>query len=419
MKAPRIANAIGLIDDELITAAAESKKKARPKSWLKWGAVAACLAVLIIATAVILPPLLNGDTVNPEGTDERYKDLIISSESIAIVWPWEYLAESEKPYEAEIDGIKYDKNSGNAISEEHIGDKIGTYTIIGYDGLSDEQRTVVAEVYSLKNINKTEFIAVKIADSYYPFKNAVYNPPLTLGELFKRVDISQFFKLEKFSENGTGPYANHYILSDDDAYIWNILSTCKDAAFIDENEVYWHPYERDFISFSISFEAMGIYRHGLLITADGYLKTNAFDWGYLYYIGEEASKKIIKYAMNNSTQTEFEPYEKSVTGEIREITETHILIDDSILCKNAADGITYKILLDDIRISRYVDMDIIELGDTVKISYGGEIDKENGNTITDAFSISNVRISDNNDESESPKTDKHASSNTVSVEISE
>ncbi len=392
MKTPRIVNAIENIDDELVSSAAESKKK--KNNLVKWGTLAACFAVLVIAGATILPSLLNkNDIINPEETDGRYKDFTVSTENAAIVWPWEYLAESERPYETEFNGVKYEKTSGRTVSEKLIGDKIGNYNIVGYDGITDERHTVDCAVYQLKNINQTQFIAAKLTDGYYVFKNAVYNPPETLGELFERVELSKFLKLERFSENGDGPDANHFVLNDDD-YVWEVLSTCENAAFIDENEVYWHPYDRDFISFTISSEALGIYKHSFLITADGYLSTNAFDWGYLYYIGEEATGKIIKYVKNNSTKTEYEPYSNSnsICGNIVEITDDYILVDDSILCKNESDGITYKILVNDIRISRYVDRDIIKVGDTVEISYNGEIDKENSNTISSAFSVSDVDI---------------------------
>lgn len=419
MKIPRIASSMEYIDDELITAAKEVKKT-KPIVF-RWISVAACFLAVIIAGVIALPPLFKS-AEKPTVSDPRYKNFEAYTLDSAIIWPWEYLTESEKSYKTEIDGIKYDKNSGNPLSEEYIGDKIGTCTITGYDELSDEQPTLTADAYTLKNINKTEFIAVKIADEYYPFKNAVYNPPMTLGELFRRIDISKFFKLERFSENSDGPDANHYILNDD-AYIWEVLSAYKDSTFVDENDVYWHPYERDFISFTISSDSLGIYKHSLLITDDGYLKTNAFDWGYLYYIGEEASEKIISYAMRNSAKTEYEPYHntKYVTGEVTEITETHILIDDSVLCKNAEDGITYKLPLDNIRISRYVFMKLIKVGDMVEINYNGEIDKENENTITNAFDISDVQISfrTEEEEKESPKTEKGTASSTASVEISE
>ena len=206
MKIPRIANSMQYIDDELITAA-EKVKKAKPGVF-KWTAVAACFLAVIIAGLIALPPLFK-NTEKPTGSDPRYKDFEAYSTSSAIIWPWEYLAESEKAYETEIDGIKYDKNSGNPLSEEHIGDKIGTYTITGFDSLTDGQPTLTADAYTLKNISKTEFIAVKIADNYYPFKNAVYNPPLTLGELFQRLDLSLAFELERFSENSTSADANY------------------------------------------------------------------------------------------------------------------------------------------------------------------------------------------------------------------
>lgn len=46
MKTPRIANAIGQIDDDLVAGAAKCKTKNK-KHWLKWGSLAACFAVLV------------------------------------------------------------------------------------------------------------------------------------------------------------------------------------------------------------------------------------------------------------------------------------------------------------------------------------------------------------------------------------
>ena len=88
MKTPRIANAIGQIDDDLVADAAKCKKKNK-KHWLKWGSLAACFAVLVIAGAAILPSLFR-ENVTPEGTDGRYKDFSIRASESAIVWPWEY-----------------------------------------------------------------------------------------------------------------------------------------------------------------------------------------------------------------------------------------------------------------------------------------------------------------------------------------
>lgn len=61
MKTPRIANAIGYIDDDLVMDAAESKEKTKRKPWLKWGSIAAAFAVLVVAGNAILPSLFDGD----------------------------------------------------------------------------------------------------------------------------------------------------------------------------------------------------------------------------------------------------------------------------------------------------------------------------------------------------------------------
>jgi len=67
------------------------------------------------------------------------------------------------------------------------------------------------------------------------------------------------------------------------------------------------------------------------------------------------------------------------------------LIDDTMLCKNPSEGATYKVLLKDLRISRYVDNEIVKVGDTVQIIFEGEID--DANTIDGAVSAYQVTIS--------------------------
>ena len=72
MKTPRIANAIGYIDDDLVAGAAAYKNN--KNHWLKWGSLAACFAVVLIAGTVTLPSLL-GKNVTPGGTGGRYGGL--------------------------------------------------------------------------------------------------------------------------------------------------------------------------------------------------------------------------------------------------------------------------------------------------------------------------------------------------------
>ena len=64
MKTPRIVYAVGLIDDDLIAAAAQSKVTKR-SIWLRWGALAACLCVIAVAVFVTTPSLTPEEEADP------------------------------------------------------------------------------------------------------------------------------------------------------------------------------------------------------------------------------------------------------------------------------------------------------------------------------------------------------------------
>lgn len=387
MKTPRFSNAIGNLDDDLIEAAAVCKKK--PNLWLRWGSLAACFAVLIIAGALVLPSLLDG-VLTPGGTNKRYKDFVIQSGELAMVWPWEYQTVYEKYTEVKIDGIEY-RSHGRPVSEDLVGDLIGTYTVLGIEEIEGTKHTEDFEVYQLKYADKSQFVAVKMEGTCYVFKKDKYEPPYTLGELFELVELPKAIELNRFSVNGDSPSKKHFTLSNDD-YVWEILAGCENAPFVEDEK--WVAHDRDYYSFAVTSETLGVYKVAMYITADGYLWTNAFDYQYLFDIGEEAAGKIIKYVKENSTEAEYEPYQNTIVGKITEITDEYLLLDDSALCNNPEDGIIYKILLNDLRISRYAESGAIRVGENIQITYEGEIDERN--TIDSAISASDVIISGSN-----------------------
>lgn len=386
MKTPRIVRAVGHIDDDLIAEAQNANEQPKRHPWLKFGSIAACLAVVVIAGAAFLPSLL-GNEKNGK-TDGRYKAHHIQSAETAILWPWEYLTVSEKYTALTMDGITY-RSHGRPISEEILGDLIGTYSVTGYDNIDGRTYTEDFEVYRMKYADKSQFVAVKMDESYYVFKKDAYAPPKTLGELFTLADLPNAVELRRFSQNGDAPSEKHFVLSGDDA-IWEILSECKDAPFVED--IAWTVHGRNYYSFTITSETLGVYKVAMYITEDGYLWTNAFDYQYLFHIGEDAAGRIMQYAKEHSTETEYEPYQKSIVGKVTEITDEHILVDDSVLCKNPEDGITYRVLLNDLRISRYIDHGIVKVGSTVQVTYEDEIYHDN--TINSAVSVSTAVISD-------------------------
>ena len=55
MSIPRIAKAMDYIDDDLVSGAVEYKRTKKKNSWMKWGAMAACLCLVVVGALKLLP----------------------------------------------------------------------------------------------------------------------------------------------------------------------------------------------------------------------------------------------------------------------------------------------------------------------------------------------------------------------------
>ena len=172
----------------ILSPAQPSARRKIRKHWLKWGSLDEhALQLLVIAGRQVLPSLFRENVIEPEGTDSRYKDFLFQASESAIVWPWEYQTIYEKYRNVEIDGIEY-HGKGRAVSEAWIGESIGNYTVVGYDEVNNGKKySAEFEAYALKDIAQSQFIAVKMENSYYVFQNDEYAPPNTLGELMDAV----------------------------------------------------------------------------------------------------------------------------------------------------------------------------------------------------------------------------------------
>ena len=390
MKTSRIANAFSQIDDDIVSGAARAKKL-KKNHWLKWGSIAACFC--LIMSAIMIVPLLKEDSPkinSPTDNKDRYRDFTLQSVEYGILWPWEYKTIYEKYYSIDVGGTEY-IGRARELSVSFVGEKLGTYKATGYDDASDGIYHEYFDAYEIKDVASDRLIAVKMEDLYYVFISEKYNPPPTWGDVLEAYSLSQYIELGRFSVEEKGKDTTYHVLNDD-AYIWSVLKEAENAEA--STPVGWHENRGNFVTFTITAEAFGVYKKAMYITESGYVWTNAFDGEYLYFIGEDATGKIIRYAKENSTVAEFEPYHQTVAGKITEITDDYILVDDSILCKNPEDGIAYKIMISDEKISRYIECDIFEIGSTVVVAYEGVIDAENGNAINKVMDVSEGILSD-------------------------
>ena len=376
MKNMDLLRAMEEVDSRFVEEAAPVFKK--KTTWYRWaGAAAACI---ILVAGLLVWPLLRGNS-GPE-TGGRYKYTIAQQEAAAPVLRWEDRTLGERYLEMSLNGVTY-STRGQAIDPSLLGEMLGVCHAIGFDHYTDQTYHQDFTVYAIQGIRDAKLVAVAMERTYYVFRVEGYDPPATLGKLMTVYNLTESLALDRFScENAYYRLENH-------AYVWEILTHYADAPLVED--VNFSGGEH-YISFTATSQALGVYKRVLYITADGYLKTNIWDYAYVYQIGEEAAAKIMEYAMDHAAETEAEPYANFVAGTITEIGDGYILVNDAVLCWDAADAVEYKVLTTDPVFSRWFRYYDLQAGDVVYIRYRG--DMAEGNVIDGAYTINEAILRD-------------------------
>lgn len=385
MRGQEFLDKLSLTDLSLVEKADIPQKR---KKQLFIPCAAACLAILCFVGTLIFHPK-NTVQISFGGITREYQKHSVDVPSVALIWPWEYRTLPEQYNTLTLNGKTY-TSRGRTVSSAYLGENLGIHTISGFDELTETEHRIEAEVSAIEGVSRENFVAVKLAEETYVFSQNKYDPPKTFGEFLAQANLNQTLPLKQFTVKN-GPKENGPYLLQDDSFIWEILSGCHNAGFVEENDGIYSEVKA--ITFSATSEALGIYKRAFLITSDGFIKTNIFDYAYVFNIGEEAAAEIIAYAEKNGDKTEYEPYSYSLTGTVTEISEEYLFLDDSILCPPKTEGMIFKIPLDDLQISRYVDYNQISVGDTVSVSFTGQINTENENIVSGAYAIATAYIS--------------------------
>ena len=413
MKAKNIMDALNDVDYDMVEQALEEQKRTK-KPWLKWAAAAAC-AVLVLgigAVALFGQPQTKDpgprDTANGRwSTDGRY--LFSVSGETAVAWPWEYKTPMERYPVVTLNGATYGTRDSE-IGEDLLGEALGTCTATGYDVYTETSYPAEFEARAIRGVDPEQLAAVNLEGTWAVFLREGLLIPATLGDWMDACSLQQTVSLERFS-TVEGYQTTGWYLVESDATVWQVLSECQNAPGSTDD---WSLGDRKYISFTVSSEALGVYKKVLSVTEDGFLFTNLMDYGYVFNIGEDAAGQIIKSVTEHCRETEMEPYYPMIAGFLTEIGDGYILVDNSPLCVNEADGLVYKVLLDDLRARRCLEFPgDITLGDCVVIEYSGTIDAAHENTVTGAFSISEAIFAENG--AQIPENGAEASEETVVV----
>ena len=388
MSKEKISEVISNIDDKYVNEAVsyEGKiKEAKKVTWYKWAAMVACFVMLVFICVKVLPVIKSKEDIDKEGDVSKGKyQYYVNEEGFAKEWPWEYMTNGEKYRTVKYNGREYSIKSVSAISEDVLKTELGVGEALGVDLYTGKEYTESFEVYEINGVSSDKFIAAGMAGEYYVYQiSEDYTKPATFGELMRLYSLDENLKFANFTVY-EGYEEKGYYKVNDDAYIWQILSECEDAA-LDDTVDSFDRSDRDYLSFTATSDALAVYKKVVYISEDGYFATNIFDYSYIYYIGADAAGEIISYAEENSVATTCEPYELTIAGTLVEVSDDYIVVDDSVLCKNQEDGTVYKIDTSDMRIKRCIDDEIVKVGDVVVVKYKGEISESKD--VSGAYSI--------------------------------
>lgn len=393
MRKEKITEVLGYMDEKLVEEAGNFAcvEKVKNTKWKRIAIPALCACAALAAGILWLPGLLGMGTrqVDVGGITREYKKVSVSSEEAAIIWPWEYQTITEQFGTLTVGDAVY-RLRGMGIAEKLLGESLGRYPAKGYDHYTEEYRREF-EVRKIQGIDERLLVAVNMEGSFYVFARDEYNPPATFGELLESYDLQNTLPLLNFTRYEKKDTKGYFSLAEDEE-IWKVLSECTEAPFLEDDG--WSRMERNYLSFTATSDALGVYKRVVYITADGYFVTNVFDYSYKYYIGEEAAGRIMNYAVTHAVKGQQEAYTQNLAGTIEEMTEDYVLINDGVLCKKPEEGMVFRLSMKDIRVRRFVEVIKPKVGDAVNVQFMGTVDADNGNLIDRIYDISRAHISD-------------------------
>ena len=147
MKKEKLYEAIGEINENYVNEAHMTARKSRP-GWLRWGAMAACLALVVMAATVAMPTMFNNtDTPPTVGTESKY----------------------ERGYFYHIDeGAFSTYVGGKVIAEEKLGGKIDDVSVTaGWRNEAGEwlsNENLRGEIYLIDGVSSDVAVALKFLD---------------------------------------------------------------------------------------------------------------------------------------------------------------------------------------------------------------------------------------------------------------
>lgn len=367
MKKEKISNALNGIDEAYVEKAANYKKKKAFMPIVKWGALAASLAIVITGTALIMPFL--DTSVPPISTEESTSGTENLSESqtelatyttTTTYWTTiyatgtnEYAAWIEQYFARIAEGAYKNYAPMKALQryEVLLGEKLEDVTVRGFWSTNDKTffeesdytgeekiEYLRAEIYAFENVSPDVAVLVKYLDKgealttdhYYVFvNNDVKNEIETLSDFYTLFNADHYFYVKTSADFLISGLAQEDFYRTSDTLVRNLSEKLLslEGRFLSAGEPGQMAFSKQ-LTFDIALDSAGAYRGYVGVFDNGYIifhiySTNHFS--FAFDIGEENAIALMSYIEENA-----------------ELRRSHNHSDDKTLTQTTFTGMTVE-----------------------------------------------------------------------------
>ena len=296
------------------------EKAERPPRKRAWPlAAGACAAVL---AAVFLLPFLSpssGGTVSGPAKDGNFGEGGIHHESsgeIAVLIPWEELPLSSQYTTLRLNGTVY-TTCRSSLSPSQLGEKLGDREVTGYD---EEERahTRTCPVYALQGLSEEAVVAVQLNDTTLCAYLSDSYTPATLGDWIRDLNLRETltFGLVYDTPARLEEDSACYRLTDS-GFVWEALLAAEAAPFaadLLEDPMAYKQVGQEVLTFSVSVPVLGQENVALIVTENGYLRSNVGQTEKLFFLGRETTEELRRRVRETGIPQEIAPVNDGVSA---------------------------------------------------------------------------------------------------------
>ncbi len=263
-----------------------------------------------------------------------------------------------------------------------VGEVLGEAVLTGYDHYEDRTHTRTVSAHRVDGLPPEVFAAVELDGAWQVCFRADENAPGTLGEFLSLWRLDALMELDLCTRYEKGKSVGRFSLGGAGEEAWELLRGCAGSPSVERD----YDLSSERVSFTAGSPSYGVTNRAFVVSAEGILWTNLADYRYAYDIGKEAAGKLLALVREKGVPAaEREAAYPVLVGTVTEIGEDYFLLDDTVSCRDPAEGKVFTVKAEDKRVARMLSR--LRVGKTAVIRYDGLIFADAPTVVGGAYEV--------------------------------